>query len=324
MQPKAYTLPVSIGPGSKVGVAALSGPVNPKNLALGKEALRSLGFDVRFANNVKSCCGFLAGTDDERLAAFHALLETDVEAVVFARGGHGVLRILDRIDWRLVGARSRWFVGYSDVTPFLLESMRRTGRMAVHGPMVATDFYRPMSSSENLTFLTALSGDYASSFPVRSAKLDVPRPAVKGPIIGGCLAMLCATLGTFASPSVLFPDAIVFLEDVGESPYKIDRFLTQLGLAGLGRAQSVVFGHCHSEHPSADPVSEENQRLGAVLPATMIEVFCDHEERLGIPFYHGLNVGHGVPNLSLPLGALGSIKDGELFVSFAVDPEERS
>ena len=129
--PDVIGLPPAVRPGDRVGVAALSGAVDPERLEAGLEALRQLGFEPLVAANLKSGTGLFAGDDDRRLEGFHDLLaEPRLRAVIFARGGHGVLRLLPRIDWALLARRPLAYVGYSDLTPFLLEVVRRLGVVA--------------------------------------------------------------------------------------------------------------------------------------------------------------------------------------------------
>ena len=121
-----------------MGVAALSGPVEPEKLAAGVESLRRLGFEPVLAGNVLSRRGFLAGSDEERLAAFHELAaDPGLRAIFFTRGGYGAMRILPALDWDLLARHPRAWVGYSDLTPFLMGVVRRLGLVSFHGPLVA-------------------------------------------------------------------------------------------------------------------------------------------------------------------------------------------
>ncbi len=211
-------LPVPVATSARVGVAALSGPVEAGALGRGLAALEQFGFRVQEAANLRARDGFLAGIDEERLRSFHDVLRSDVDAVVFARGGHGVLRILDQIDWDLLAQRPRWFIGYSDLTPLLLEITRRTGWLTIHGPMVAPDLGRGLDHRERKALLDAMRGTYRQSWRLHgsepSAQGSLP---IEGRLIGGCLAMICSALGSAYDPRTLFDNAIVFLEDVGEA-----------------------------------------------------------------------------------------------------------
>ncbi|HXU47312.1 MAG TPA: LD-carboxypeptidase [Thermoanaerobaculia bacterium] len=286
-KPPAARLPPPVRPGDRVGVAALSGPVDPERLRLGLDALERLGFTPVVARNVAAREGFFAGPDAERLAAFHELAaDPTLAAILFSRGGHGVLRILPGIDWDLLAARPRAYVGFSDLTPFLLGVVRRLGLVAFHGPMVAADLARGQSPEEKASFLGALAGEYPVVHPLAGA---LRGGVARGTLLGGCLSLLVATLGT---PYALdFEDALLLLEDVGEPPYRIDRMLTQLRLAGaFDRLAGLVVGHLDDRvRPLASP---EEWR----------DLLTDALGRFTWPVGIGHNSGHRSPNWTLPLG----------------------
>ena len=282
-------LPPPAGPGDRVGVAALSGPVDPEKLERGLDALRRLGFAPVPADNLLSRQGLFAGGDAERLAAFHRLAaDPDLPAIVFARGGHGLLRVLPGIDWELLRRRPRAYVGYSDLTPFLLETVRRLGRVAFHGPMVAGELARGLTAVEEESFLGALAGRYPAEQPF-ARWLREPEQAVRGPLLGGCLSLLASTLGTPYAPEL--DGGLVFWEDVAEPPYRIDRMLTHLGLSGnLGNIAGMIVGHLEGgEDPDGDPVD---------WPALV----ADGLARFSWPLAWGLESGHAAPNRTLPVG----------------------
>lgn len=287
-------MPPPVGPGDRVGVAALSGPVDPERLDRGLAALERLGFEPVPAANLRSRHhGLFAGADDERLAAFHALAaDPSIRAVVFARGGHGVLRLLPRIDWRLLARHPRAYVGYSDLTPFLLAVVQRLRLVAFHGPMVAADLARGLDEREERSFLDALAGRIERSFPVddwlREGRADEP---AEGPLLGGCLSLLTAVQGTPWAPRL--EGAILFWEDVEEPLYRLDRMLTHLDLSGSLRAiRGMVIGHCHPTDTEPDSGSKAPWRTG------LAEALAAHRW----PVAWGLEAGHRAPNLTLPLG----------------------
>lgn len=278
-------LPPAVLPGDRVGVAALSGPVNPERLAAGLEALRGLGFEPVLARNLGAKQGYLAGSDAERLAAFHELAsDPSLTAIVFARGGYGVMRLLEAIDWDLLARYPRAYVGYSDLTPFLLEVVRRLGFAALHGPMVAADLARGLTAEEERSLLDALAGRLPLNVPVAATLV---RGEAQGPILGGCLAMLAASVGTPFSPQ--FAGAWVLLEDVGERLYRVDRFLTQLRLSGcFDGALGFIVGTLGLEE------GERSQDLEPLL--------LDRLGTLGLPLLTGVPCGHAAPNFTFPLG----------------------
>lgn len=282
------SLPPAVASGDRVGVAALSGPVDPGRLERGLAALARLGFEPVPAANLRSRQGLFAGADDERLAAFHALAgDPSVKAIVFARGGHGVLRLLPRIDWHLLARHPRAYVGYSDLTPFLLAVVRRLGLVAFHGPMAAADLARGLSEAEERSLLDALAGRVARTLPVAGWLREGP---AEGPLLGGCLSLLASVQGTPWAPDL--SGALLFWEDVEEPRYRIDRMLTHLGLSGsLAAIRGMAIGHCRPT--DADPVTE------AGGPGWLAESLAGH----GWPVAWGLQAGHEAPNLTLPLGA---------------------
>ena len=314
----ALLRPPALGEGSRVGVAALSGPVDPDRLRAGLDRLESWGFEPVLAGNLPLRTGFLAGRDEERVEGLHALLRQDVDAVIFARGGHGVLRLLDRLDWRLIGERPRWFVGYSDLTPFLLEVTRRFQWQTLHGPMVATDLHRDLSGVEEQALLGCLRGGGWPETRLTRVGGPLESAGAQGRVVAGCLSMVCAVLGTAYSPTDLFDDAVVLLEDVGESAYKIDRMLSQLRLAGLGRARALVFGHCHARHEDVESACARGSEAEAT--DEVVEVLAEQAERLQIPVWFGLGFGHGTPNLAIPVGAAGRIAEERLFIDLDSPP----
>ena len=267
-------------------MAALSGPVDPDRLARGLDGLRALGFEPVPARNLGARSGLFAGTDAERIEAFHQLAaDPSLTAIFFARGGHGLLRVLPAIDWQLLAAVPRAYIGYSDLTPFLHEVVTRLGVVAFHGPMVAVDLARGLSAEETDSLMRALAGDGGLELPF-AAGLRSGR--AEGRLLGGCLSMIAATQGTPWHMDLA--GGILFWEDIGEPPYRLDRMLTHLVLSGsLTGIAGVVAGPC----PCAAP---EDQNLDWLDP--LLDASRHHQG----PVAWGLSSGHCTPNLTLPLG----------------------
>jgi muramoyltetrapeptide carboxypeptidase len=262
-----------------VGVAALSGWVEEERLDRGLRALRELGFRPVVAPNVSSRDGVFAGTDRQRLDGFHDLVaDPDVRAIFFVRGGHGVLRLIDRIDWDLLARHPRAYVGYSDLTPLLLEILRRTGQVTFHGPMVGVEMARGLTPAELRSMTAVLEGRSGIEY-------DLEGPSggdiVEGRLIGGCLSMLSSVSGTGFG---LDTDGatVLFWEDIDEPYYRVDRMLTQLRLSGaVSSLAGMVIGRTGLDR-------EDLERLGV---------------EADVSFAAGLSSGHCEPNLTLPLGA---------------------
>lgn len=282
--------PPAAKPGDRVGIAALSGRIDPDRLAAGVAGLEELGFEPVLARNLRPAASLsgrplFAGSDRERLEAFHELAgDESVAAIVFARGGYGVPRILGHVDWALLASRPRPYVGYSDLTPLLLALVSRTGRMAFHGPM-AVDFARGLLPEERRSFLDALAGRLPEPWALDTVSVESSAgrpPAIEGRLLGGCLSMLAATVGTGLLPS--FQDSILVLEDIDEPEYRIDRLLTQLRTSGqTAGVCAVIAGHFTNCDARASLI--------------------DFAETVGVPLFDGLPAGHEAPNHTLPLGA---------------------
>lgn len=316
----ATQLPIRLPPplrsGDRIGVAALSGPVDPERLTRGCAALEELGFEPVPASNLGSVSdqGLFAGDLGERLEGFHRLVaDPSIAAIVFARGGHGVLPVLPHLDWHLMAQRPRAYVGYSDLTPLLLEIVRRLRMVSFHGPMVAADLARGLSPVERDSFLDGLAGRFPQELPLAGilggdASAEDPP---EGLLMGGCLSLLTAALGT---EWALDPTgALVFWEDVGEPLYRLDRMLTQWVLSNrLKGIRGLIVGHADLAEagrgePPPDAVPEherkggcgEEPRIAARLSTWLRE---GPAGRLGCTVAWGLETGHRAPNRTLPLG----------------------
>ena len=293
-------LPPPAGPGDRVGVAALSGPVDPARLEAGLAALRRLGFEPVLAANLRSRDGLFAGGGTERLMAFHELAaDPGLPVIFFARGGHGLLRVLPALDWDLLRRRPRAYVGYSDLTPFLLEVVRRLGLVTFHGPMVAADLARGLAPAEEESLLAALAGRYPAVQPFSRWLREPPAGSASGPLLGGCLSLLTSTLGTRFAPDL--DRALLFWEDLNEPPYRVDRMLTHLGLSGnLANIAGMIVGHLENgQRPAGEPPDWPLLVRGSVAGFSW-------------PLAWGLESGHVAPNRTLPLGLAARLDGGGL------------
>lgn len=292
-------MPPPVGPGDQVGVAALSGPVARDALERGLAELERLGFRPVPADNLASRHGLFAGSDEERLEAFHKLARRpDLGAIFFARGGHGVLRLIERIDWALLARFPRVYVGYSDLTPFLNSVVERLSLVSIHGPMVAVEMARGLRPAERIALLEVLRGELPAT---RRFRRRLVAGQGEGRLVGGCLSMLVATLGTTFAPRL--DNRILFFEDVDEPPYRIDRMLTQLRLSGtLEGVRGVVIG-------GSLPASGESVPGGKGEARELLSA-------IGAPVVAGLASGHGSPNLALPLGLKARISGEDMRLIF--------
>ncbi len=275
----------TLKPGDLVGVVAPAGPVMPDALAAVPALYARHGLRVRLYPGCEANTGYLAGPDALRLADLHAALaDDDVAAIHCLRGGYGAMRILDGIDADLVRTKPKLLIGYSDITA-LHALWAGEGLPSLHAPMPASDLIKPgREADEAALFDVLLGGLHAGTVLQPTLEADTPRTAgvAEGPLIGGNLSLVAALMGT---PWAWNPHgAILFLEDVSEEPYRVDRYLTQLRLGGvLGSVAGVLLGSFTDETYPLD-----------LLKATF--------EGLGKPVLGGWPTGHGTPNRPLPMG----------------------
>jgi muramoyltetrapeptide carboxypeptidase len=280
-------IPRAVGKGATLGVVAPAGVVKADALERGLALLRSWGFGIRVGEHVLARRRYCAGTPEERANDLTRMIEDpEVAAIVCARGGYGTVQVMPLLDPELFVRHPKLVCGYSDVAPLLGFIVARCGVVALHGPMVAIDFAKGMSTRAAARWQALLTEPAASwSEPVPEV---IAPGAAAGPVVGGCLSSLVALLGT---PYAVETDgAVLFLEDIAERPYRLDRMLTQLRLAGkLERVAAVVLGSF------ADCDGREE---GNVAAAVFHEFFADAP----YPVVAGFPAGHLSENLPITLG----------------------
>jgi muramoyltetrapeptide carboxypeptidase len=294
-----WTRPRALRSGDTLGIAAPSGVFDPARLERGVAELESLGFRVRVPEGIHARAGFAAGSAERRLEELHALFaDEEIAGIVCARGGAGASHLLGHLDPHVATAHPKVLVGCSDVT-FLHAYLNRLGLVTFHGPMAAGDLAR--GSYDHDCFwrtLTGEGGPYASE----PDDLVAVRPgAGKGRLLGGCLSILASAAGT---PWALSPDrdgTILFLEDVREAPYRIDRHLRQLRASGAFEGlRGVIFGDMLGCAPPRD------------ADFTLEDVILEALAGLDVPVALGLSSGHVSSGaLTLPLGVRARLEVGD-------------
>lgn len=300
MGSKEIIRPPRLKPGSRVGLVAPAGPLLERDdLARGRELCRALDWEPVQLPHAGSRHGYLAGHDDIRAADLNAAFrDPSLDAIWCLRGGYGVTRILDQLDFQSLAARPRVLIGYSDITALLLGAWKHTGLVTFHGPMARAPLTRFSRDHQTRVVATpAPAGRLGRVAP--PADVLVPRQGrivtikggkAEGPLLGGNLTLIQCLLGTPHLPD--FDGAILFLEEVHEELYAIDRMLCHLRMAGvLERLAGVVVGQ----------MTEINRR-GADGALGYDEVLASYLEPLGIPAAFGFPVGHIDDQWTLPVG----------------------
>jgi muramoyltetrapeptide carboxypeptidase len=301
--------PPALRPGDTVAVVAPAGPVDRYRVTLARKRLKALGLNLRVPPGLYRRRGYLAGDDqaraDEFMAAFR---DPTVKAVLPGVGGYGATRMLDLLDYDVIRANPKILVGFSDITALHLAIQRKTGLITFHGPLLTYG----LGSPSNLTDFSAeyfrrvlfyksyfdwandpLDEGYTYHIPSDVATLrTIATGQARGRLTGGNLSLVCALMGT---PYEIQTDhRILFLEDVNEEPYRIDRLLSQLRLAGkFDHVAGVVLGI----FTGCDSRKGDN---GLSLSEVLDDYFAD----LPVPVVVGFPAGHTRQNATLPLNAL--------------------
>jgi muramoyltetrapeptide carboxypeptidase len=280
----------SIGAGARVALVAPAGPLaSEHDLERAKENVRSLGWIPVPGANVLAREGYLAGTDNARLADLNtALSDEAIDAVWCIRGGYGVMRILETIDYAALRRHPKPIIGYSDITALHAAIGTRCDVTSFHGPTARAS----LTTFSRMSLERALTGGESCGIIPAAETLHDGR--ARGRLVGGNLALLCALAGTPYAPE--YQDAILVLEDVNEAVYRIDRMLTQLRLAGqLARCKAIIFGQFTDIPEDAPEESAGARTLDAVLGDVAAEI--------RVPCIAGAPIGHVSDQWTLPLGA---------------------
>jgi muramoyltetrapeptide carboxypeptidase len=285
--------------GDLVGLVAPSGAIDDSQPAeIAHESLEAMGLRVREGQHVRARRGYLAGTDEQRAADLNAMIrDPEVRGIFAIRGGWGAARIVDRLDYDTLARDPKVLAGYSDITALHNAVHARTGLVTFHSPIAASSwapypyehFRRVVFDAEAPT-LTQAPDTGATLIPQQNRVRRIQPGRARGPLLGGNLTVLAHLVGTPYLPR--FDGAILFLEDVSEAPYRLDRMLTQLKLAGiLDAIAGFVFGRCTDCEPG--------EGYGSLNLET---VLMDHIAPLGVPAWFNAMIGHIRDQWTIPVG----------------------
>jgi len=288
--------PPVLNPGDTIGLVAPASPVDNIQLNKGIAQLRSMGFKISLGNTIRKLLsrGFLAAPDKERAEDINMFFKNEnINAIFSIGGGYGSLRILPLLDYEEIKLNPKIFVGYSDITALLIAIYQKTGLIVFHGPMIAPDFPNLTEYTKNYMIKALMKTE-----PIGDIENPIEGPYIRvinegkaeGEIIGGNLSLIISTLGT--PYEIDTKDKILFIEEVNEEPYRIDRMLTQLILSKkLSEAAGIII--CE--------IRNYEQKISKST-LTLEEVIQDRIGSLGIPAIYGLCCGHGPNKITMPIG----------------------
>jgi muramoyltetrapeptide carboxypeptidase len=303
--------PIALRRGDAIGVVTPAGPVDRERMERALARVRGRGFRIKTYGDIFRSRGYLAGDDATRAAELMAAFaDPEISTVWCARGGYGVVRILNRLDFEVIRRNPKVFIGFSDITLLHIAIQQRTGLITFHAPNLQDGFGKPddmPAANEAALWRAVLAADeqpagvpnsdrsYAFDFSRIDNKVDL-RPiaagVATGRLLGGNLAVICGVMGT--PFEIETAGRVLFLEDISERVYRIDRYLSQLRLAGkLAAVAGILLGDFSYE---AGEKGDE--------PSDILALFKEYLGGLGVPVLAGFPAGHERFNLALPMGGL--------------------
>lgn len=287
--------PAPLKKGDKVGYIAPAGPIVKERLEGAIKALECLGLKVVLGKNCTLDHGYLAGKDNLRADDINEMFQNkDIKAVYALRGGYGCARLLDKINFAAIRKNPKALFGYSDITMLHIAINQRCNLITYHAPMPATELYKgadkfTLNSLKKMIFSNDIKGNL---YNPRNKKIkSIVEGKAYGKLTGGNLSIICSSLGT--DNEIDTKNKILFIEEIAEEPYKIDRMLLQLIQAGkINDCAGIIFGYF-----SSCEASKPQQSL------TIYQVIKELIKPFGKPVIAGVACGHSLPSLTLPLGA---------------------
>jgi muramoyltetrapeptide carboxypeptidase len=288
--------PPRLRKGSTIGlVAPASTPVTEEKIEKGAVYLEQLGYRVKFGEHIRSLHGYLAGTDEERATDFNEMVrDKDVKAIFTVRGGYGTPRILQMIDYRSLKQNPKIIVGYSDITALQLAIFCKIGLVTFSGPMTGTDMWKDFDPYTEEYFWRLITSSKKSGIlknPIDESLNILKHGKAHGRLLGGNFSLVACMMGTSFLPKLR--GEILFLEDVEEAPYRIDRMLAQLLNAGvLQELAGLIFGKFTDCIPGNS--SEPQLTLDQILKEYAVKTHC--------PVIANFQYGHIPRKLTVPIG----------------------
>ena len=310
MGTRSILKPQRLKKGDLVGIVApASPPADPSRIDRGVRYLEGLGYHVVIGEHAGCVHGYLAGTDEERLADLHGFFaDRRVRAIIAVRGGYGTPRLLSKLNYSLIARNPKILVGFSDITALQLALWKKCSLVTFHGPMLGVemaDVMDPFTEEMFWRLLTSTSKLGLVNLPGESQPRSLCSGKSNGRLVGGNLSLVVSLLGTRYFPDMR--DGILFLEETGEEPYRVDRMITQLHNAGaLSTCRAILAGQftdCIAEDPSKPSL-------------TVDEIMSETALRSMKPFLSNLPFGHLPQKMTLPIGLCASIDASERRLSY--------
>ena len=294
--------PKGLNFGDTIGIIAPASPVSEEDVQKVYNKITSLGFQVKIGSSCYEEYGYLSGKDNIRAEDINNMFkDRRIHGIICLRGGYGSPRILDLIDYNIIKNNPKVFVGYSDITALHIAFNQIAGLVTYHGPMAGSNMIKNFNEfTKNSLFNTIMRKKSSCKIknPVEENIKTINSGVGRGQIIGGNLSLIVNTIGTPYEIDV--KNKILFIEEIGEEPYVIDRMLNQLRLSGKLKESSGIilgdFNNCRAKNPERS--------------LTLEEIINDQIKPVGKPTIYNLQSGHCNPMITLPLG-VEAVLDGD-------------
>lgn len=278
--------------GDTIGVISPAGALDPAEIKNGLGFIKSLGFNIKEGSHIYDKLGYLAGCDSHRASdVMEMVMDKDVKMILCIRGGYGSMRLLPFINFQAIAENPKIFAGFSDITVFLNSISKKCGLTTFHSPMCNSDFTDEHTLKSFINTIMHGDSPYIIKNPEGYESKSNSLEKAKGKLVGGNLSLICSLIGT--PYEIDLENNILFIEEVNEIPYRIDRLLTQLLLTGkLQKCSGFILGqftNCSLPHYNRS--------------FTLEEVINDRILSLNKPTLMNFMSGHSYPRLTLPIGA---------------------
>lgn len=279
-------------PGSTLGIVSPAGPASAEDIEKGINSLKAMGFKIKKGKHIYDKNGYLAGEDEARAQDLLDMFkDNEVDGIMCVRGGYGAMRILPYLDFRIIKCNPKAFIGFSDITVLLNYFNKCCGLITFHGPMVNSNWNDKETAAGFLKVVREDPCPLIISNPPSIPTGCNMAACVEGRLVGGNLSLISHTMGT--PYEIDTKNSILFMEEVGEEPYAIDRMLTQLLLSGkLQQCRGIILG----QFTDCNPKSSDNS-------LSLQQVFEDRLFSIKLPLLQNLMSGHSYPKLTLPIGS---------------------
>ena len=301
-----FIIPDALQEGDTIGIVSPASAIfESEPYEIAKESFEALGLKVEFGEFTRSRYGHLAGTDEQRAEELMSMFRNKkIKAIIALRGGAGAARLLDKLDYAVIAKNPKIFIGYSDITALHLAIHKQTGLVTFHGPVAvstwnsfATSYLKNLLFERKEVFYENPSEKGGLLTQTKNRIRTINPGTARGRLLGGNLSVLTGIMGSEYFPKD-WTGKILYLEDVGEKIYAVDRMMSQLKLGGvLKEISGFVFGKCSDCDPGGNGYGS----------LTLEEVIDHYIKPLGIPAYSGAMIGHIDDNAMIPNGIMAEI-----------------